>query len=83
MNKTHVKTHGKRQGRENKIFKNFAKSNNHCMQHRALNTRNDYERKINYDWPYSAKCLYINHDLLFQHYFYSRLLLFYVHYCLL
>ena len=25
MNKTHAKTHEKRQGRENKIFKNFAK----------------------------------------------------------
>ena len=24
MNKTHVKTHEKKQGRENKIFKNFA-----------------------------------------------------------
>ena len=26
MNKTHVKAHEKRQGRENKISKNFAKS---------------------------------------------------------
>ena len=47
------KTHEKRQGRENKIFKNFAKySNNHRMPHRTLSTTNDYERKINYDWPH-------------------------------
>ena len=53
------KTHEKRKGRENKIFKNFA--NNHRMPHRTSNTRNDYERKMNYDWPYktgSEKCLY-------------------------
>ena len=30
-------------GRENKIFKNFAKlSNNHCMPHQTLSTKNDY-----------------------------------------
>ena len=52
MNKTHVKTHGKRHGRENRILKIFAKeSNNHSMPHRNLSTRNDYEQKINYDWP--------------------------------
>ena len=51
MNKTHVKAHGKRQGRENKISKYFAKSNNHPMSHRTSSTRNDYEGKINYDWP--------------------------------
>ena len=46
------------QGRENKIFKNFAKkSNNHHMLHRTLSTRNDYERKINYDWPNPNKVI--------------------------
>ena len=57
MNKTHVETHKKRQGRENKILKNFAKlSNNHCMPHQTSSTRNDYERKINYDWPKLKRC---------------------------
>ena len=43
------KTHEKRQGKEKKIFKNFAKqSNNHCMPHRTSSTRNDYDRKVNY-----------------------------------
>ena len=47
INKTHVKTHEKGQGRENKIFKNFAKKlNNHRMPHRNSSTRNDYERKL-------------------------------------
>ena len=50
MNKTQAKTHEKRQERENKIFKNFAKSNNHCMPEWTSSTRNDYERKISYDW---------------------------------
>ena len=44
MYKTHVKTHEKRQGRENK-------SNNHHLSHGTSSTRNDYEWKINYDWP--------------------------------
>ena len=35
------------------FFKNFAQYNNHCMPHRTSSTRNDYERKINYDWPNS------------------------------
>ena len=52
MNKTHVKAHEKRQGRENKISKNFAKSNNHHMPHQTSSTRNGYKWKINYDWPY-------------------------------
>ena len=57
MNKTHVETHKKRQGRENKILKNFAKlSNNHCMPHQTSSTRNDHERKINYDWPKLKRC---------------------------
>ena len=48
------------QGRENKIFKNFAKkSNNHCMPHQTLSTRNDYEWKINYDWPKPDKVIWI------------------------
>ena len=52
MNKTHLKTHEKRQGRENKILKNFAKSsNNQRMPHRTSSTRNDHEGKINYDQP--------------------------------
>ena len=43
------KTHEKRQGKEKKIFKNFAKqSTNHCMPHRTSSTRNDYDRKVNY-----------------------------------
>ena len=25
------------------------------MPHQTLSTRNDYERKINYDWPYPRK----------------------------
>ena len=59
MNKTHVKTHEKRQGRENKIFKDFAKqSNNHCMLHRTSSTSNGYEWKINYDWPYCYLPIY-------------------------
>ena len=46
------------QGRENKIFKNFTKkSSNHHMPHRTLSTRNDYERKINYDWPNPNKVI--------------------------
>ena len=46
--KKHVKTHEKRQGRKqsSKIF-----LNNHHMPHQTSSTRNDYERKINYDWP--------------------------------
>ena len=65
MKKTHVKTQEKWQGRENKIYKNFAiYSNNHRTRHltsstrnrtssarnRTSSTRNGYERKINYDW---------------------------------
>ena len=48
------------QGKENKIFKNFAKkSNNHRMPHRILSTRNDYEQKINYDWPNPDEVIWI------------------------
>ena len=28
--------------------------NNHRMPHRTSSTRNDYERKINYYWPYKT-----------------------------
>ena len=40
-----------KKGREERT--NFSKilPNNHLMPHRASGTRNDYERKINYDWP--------------------------------
>ena len=37
-----------------KSSENFAKSNNHCMLHQTSSTRNDYEQKINYDWPYNG-----------------------------
>ena len=28
------------------------------MLHRTLSTRNDYDRKINYDWPKCAKATF-------------------------
>ena len=43
MNKTHVKTHEKRRKRKQN-FQKFCEI--------FSSTRNDYERKINYDWPY-------------------------------
>ena len=72
MNKT-----GK--GKENKIFKSFAKSNNHCMPHRTSSTRNDYERKINYDWPKLKTDWYQNNKI--KMYQCSKKLVTYKEYC--
>ena len=43
--------------KEGKRRQNFQKilPNNHCMPHRTSSTRNDYEQKINYDWPNTIK----------------------------
>ena len=52
MNKTHVNPHEK--DREEKTKFSEILPNNHRMPHRTSSTRNDYERKINYDSPQKA-----------------------------
>ena len=41
-----------KKGREEKTKCSKIVPNNHRMPHQTSSTRNDYERKINYDWPY-------------------------------
>ena len=51
----------KKAGKSKKFIKNLAKkSNNHRILHRTSSTRNNYERKNNYDWPYLTE--HISHQ---------------------
>ena len=40
-----------KKGREEKTKSSNILPNNHNMPHGTSSTRNDYEQKINYDWP--------------------------------
>ena len=46
------KTKRKKTGNRKQNFQKSKSSNNHCMPHQTSSTRNDYEQKINYDWPH-------------------------------
>ena len=37
-------------------------SNNHRMPHQTSSRRNDYERKVNYDWPYNTLASVYNNN---------------------
>ena len=53
----------KKAGKRKQSFQKFCQiSNNHRMPHGTSSRRNDYERKINYDWPYNTLASVYNNN---------------------